>query len=208
MCTSCRQREMKMSSLFSQRCIVCQDEAPRGLTCFTCRDSTSLHGTLSAGPYQSLPLRRGISWLKFKGIKNVASELAYFLVPKLILIAPIEQLQAEAVIVPMPLSKQRLRQRGFNQSAEIARHLSELTHIPVASNLTRTRATHAQTQLPHELRKKNVEAAFEVAGSFPPAKYILLLDDVATTGSTLSSAAAALQASSSAQMWGLTVARG
>lgn len=208
MCTPCRQREMGMSALFSQRCIVCEDDQPRGVTCFSCREDTSLHGAISAGPYQSLALRRGISWLKFRGVKSVAEIMAYFLVPKLWLMAPLEQLQTEALIVPMPLSARRLRQRGFNQSQELANHLSRLTNIPVSSPLARTRATHAQTQLPHELRKQNVAEAFAVTGDIPPAKYILLLDDVATTGSTLSSAAAALQTSSSAQMWGLTVARG
>lgn len=208
MCTTCHQKAMRASSLFSQRCIVCEEEQPRGVTCGSCRDLTSLHGVVSAGPYRSLPLRRGISWLKFKGVKPVAGVMAHFLVPKLLLIAPLEQLREEAVIVPMPLSKKRLRQRGFNQSQELAAHLSALTHIPLCYSLARTRATHAQTQLPHELRKKNVEEAFQVTEDIPPTPYVLLLDDVATTGSTLSAAAAALQSASSAQMWGVAVARG
>lgn len=208
MCTTCHQKAMHMSALFPQRCIVCGEEQPHGVTCGSCRDLTSLHGVVSAGPYRSLPLRRGISWLKFKGVKPVAEVMAYFLIPTLLLIAPLEQLREEAVIVPMPLSKKRLRQRGFNQSQEIAHRLSRSTHIPVVSPIVRRRATHAQTQLPHELRKKNVEEAFQVTENIPSTKYILLLDDVATTGSTLSAAAAALQSASSAQMWGLTVARG
>lgn len=176
-----------------------------------------LLGIVSAGSYGSEYLRRGIGWLKFRGVQELAPVLASLLVPKLSAIAPVAQLQKEAVLIPIPLHKRRLRQRGFNQSLAIAQTLSAQTGIPVADILTRKRATLAQAMLPHELRAENVEDAFQLkdpstgSGSIK-SKYLLLIDDVSTTGSTLLAAAFTFAETTvdkqTKQIWGVTVARG
>lgn len=167
-----------------------------------------LSGIVSAGAYGSEYLRRGIGWLKFRGVQELAPVLASLLAPKLAAIAPLAQLQKEAVLIPIPLHKRRLRQRGFNQSLEIAKALSAQTGIPVADILTRKRATLAQAMLPHEMRQENVEDAFVLSGPLPNKKYLLILDDVSTTGSTLSAAATVLRENYGGDIWGVTVARG
>lgn len=167
-----------------------------------------LSGIVSAGAYGSEYLRRGIGWLKFRGVQELAPVLASLLVPKLSAIAPVAQLQKEAVLIPIPLHKRRLRQRGFNQSLEIARALAAQTSIPVTDILTRQRATLAQAMLPHEMRAENVEDAFVVSGPLPNKKYLLILDDVSTTGSTLLAAATVLRENHRGIIWGVTVARG
>lgn len=173
-----------------------------------------LRGVVSAGSYGNDALRRGIEWLKFRGVADVAPALAQVLAPQLTVIAPLQQLDAHAVLVPIPLHRQRLRQRGFNQSLEIAHALGQQTGIPVADILTRKRATVAQALLPHEMRAENVEHAFEVKDSTPHSEllkstYVLLVDDVSTTGSTLLAAASGLRVlARDAQLWGVTVARG
>lgn len=194
---------------FTQHCVVCHKESRRGITCSDCRDETPFTGVLSAGPYINPALRRGIGWLKFKGIRPVAEPLAGLLIPYLSLIAPLSTLINQAVLVPVPLHVRRSRQRGFNQSEEIARAITTFTSIPTEDFLRRTKATWAQAKLPMELRQKNSENAFAVLTP-PLKKYYILLDDVVTSGSTLSAVAKTLQTPilPNAQIWAMTVARG
>lgn len=91
------------------------------------------------------------------------------------------------IIVPMPLHKRRLRERGYNQSEYIARGISEVTGIPVdTTHVTRERNTPKQALQRGEERKANVENAFEV--NHPEQlyhKHILVVDDLITTGETM-----------------------
>jgi len=90
-------------------------------------------------------------------------------------------------IVPVPLAKERLRQRGYNQSLLIARGISRETGIPVAEGaVRRLHFAESQTQLDRWERLKNVEQQFQVAAPTLWAdRHILLVDDVATTGATI-----------------------
>ena len=90
-------------------------------------------------------------------------------------------------IVPIPLAKKRLRQRGYNQSEEIAKGVSEITGLPIYNNLVkRTVFKGSQTQRSRWGRRDNVEHVFEL-NSDPAlsAKHLLLIDDVVTTGATM-----------------------
>lgn len=99
------------------------------------------------------------------------------------------------LIIPMPLHPNRLKTRGFNQAAEIARHLARLLDIPCAYDaLTRLQDTPAQAGLPREARWQNLIGAF----ACPPAmkaRHVLLVDDVLTTGASLSACADILRQS-------------
>lgn len=166
-----------------------------------------LAGVISAGGYGSDCLRRGVHWLKFRGVTAVAKPLSALLADVLPLIAPLPALAKQAVLVPIPLHSRRLRQRGFNQSLEIAEALSQQTGIPVAHGLVKAKVTWAQTDLPHDMRQENVAEAFALKETLPNKRYILLVDDVTTTGSTLMAAAHVLKTATN-QIWGVTVARG
>jgi len=96
-------------------------------------------------------------------------------------------------IVPMPLHLARLRERGFNQSLEIARFAAASLGARVDSRLLARRiATREQSGLSLESRRKNVRGAFEVVRPLPAGR-IALLDDVVTTGSTAMAAIEALR---------------
>jgi ComF family protein len=112
------------------------------------------------------------------------------------------------VLVPVPLHSRRERSRGFNQSALLAREVGRLTGIPVAEDiLRRSRNTAPQVSMAGPVeRKENIEGAFECIDDVAGLE-ILLIDDVVTTGSTMSTCAEPLKAEGASSVWGLALAR-
>lgn len=99
---------------------------------------------------------------------------------------------APDVIVPVPLHSKRLAERGFNQSLELARHLSRMSAVPYERRaLCRIRNTPQQTTLDRRARRRNVAGAFTATGELQGVR-AALVDDVVTTGATADAAATAL----------------
>ncbi len=198
------------------RCLGCLRE--QTWLCEDCRESLPLYsvqrnvrglaGLASAGQYSSPVFRRGVGWLKFKGVTGLAPVLARLMEPALAAIAPPPQLRRQAVLIPMPLHRRRLRQRGFNQSEEITGALSCHANIPQWNGLIRVKPTWTQTKLPPQLRRQNTKNVFALQGPLPDKRYWLLVDDVTTTGSTLADAARPLKQAGAREVWGVTAARG
>jgi ComF family protein len=112
------------------------------------------------------------------------------------------------MLIPIPLGKRRLKERGYNQVAMVAMPLSiqlGLDYHPVA--LARARETRSQVGLSAVERHKNVQGAFFADGMKVSGRSILLMDDVSTTGATLSSAAEALLTSGAREVYAVTIAR-
>lgn len=105
-------------------------------------------------------------------------------------------------LVPVPLSFHRQRKRGYNQSERIARGISQVTGLPVATGaLKRIRFGRSQTQLTHEERRENVRGLFKLVDARRvEGLHVLLVDDIVTTGSTMWAAAEPLM-----QVRGITV---
>ena len=99
------------------------------------------------------------------------------------------------VIIPVPLSSKRKRQRGYNQSGMIARGIHEITHIPVMSRALKRKHFHqSQTSLMRHQRQENVAEMFELRDAKDlEGKHILFIDDVCTTGATLTACANVLK---------------
>jgi ComF family protein len=112
------------------------------------------------------------------------------------------------LIVPVPLHRSRERERGYNQSALVARGLGQILGVPVSPRaLRRNRGTRTQTELSAEERARNVEGAFEVRDPGKVAGLrVLLVDDVLTTGATLDAGAAALRKAGARQVYAAAVA--
>jgi ComF family protein len=113
------------------------------------------------------------------------------------------------LIVPVPLHKKRLRQRGFNQAILLGEILSQQSGIPLQrNNLQRIRWTEPQVNLSAAARPGNVKGAFAVADSGAiTGKNVLLIDDVYTTGCTVSECSRVLKNAGAAGVAVLTVAR-
>lgn len=135
------------------------------------------------------------------------------------LVQPLAELVAERwrragvggdVLVPVPVHAARRRQRGFDQAELIARAAARLLQIPVAPALERAAQTAAQHELGRRARATNVGQAFAVAAAHRRAvagRWVVVVDDIVTTGATLSGCAAALYAAGAAAVSGVAVAR-
>lgn len=111
-------------------------------------------------------------------------------------------------LVPVPLHPRKQRQRGFNQSAELAVAVKRLRpETRVCRVLGRVRHTETQTHLSASARRRNVQGAFKAVSRPVPAT-LILLDDVMTTGSTVDACARALKKAGACEIHVLTLARG
>jgi ComF family protein len=113
------------------------------------------------------------------------------------------------LIVPVPLHRSRLRQRGFNQAVLLGRVISRHTSLSMLTDvLTRTRPTTPQIDLSAAERRMNVKGAFTVnRPALVAGKRILLLDDVMTTGSTMDECAKELKKAGADAVFAATIAR-
>lgn len=113
------------------------------------------------------------------------------------------------VVVPIPLSKKRLRRRGYNQADLFARRFSELCGLKYdAGLLVRIRNTVPQKQLSVQERKNNLKNAFKMSRNVVNLKRILLIDDIYTTGSTIDAAALALKQAGVRDVFSLCISIG
>jgi ComF family protein len=114
------------------------------------------------------------------------------------------------VLCPIPLSKQRQRWRGFNQSQKLCETFSKELRLPWRNFLERPKNTKTQKDLSRAGRQKNMKNSFALNPNLAAAikgQQIILVDDVATTGATLSAAAEVLAQASAAKIIALTIAR-
>jgi len=217
--------------LFPQRCIGCQREgeifcsacsgaAPHlqpplcqhcglpmadGLSlCHACRTHPlKLDGLRSVFYFEGV-IRQSVHHLKYSNLRALAMPLALLMRDYLETVP----LPGE-ILVPVPLHRRRLKERGYNQSALLAHELGRLANLPVLEgSLVRQRDTPPQARTTSaEERRYNVAEAFACADLRLKGKKVILIDDVATTGATLEAAAQALRNAGTSSVWTLTLAR-
>ena len=158
--------------------------------------------TVISGVRYESPLREAIHAFKYDGTPDLAAPLS-----PLLLDAWRDAAMSADVLIPVPLHARRKRERGYNQSELLARALSAACHVPVEAHLLRrVRYTDQQALLKGAARKQNVQGAF-LAGAAVNGKQIVLVDDVFTTGATLTECATALLNAGAASVCAITLAR-
>ena len=96
-------------------------------------------------------------------------------------------------LLPLPLHRERLRRRGYDQALELTRPLAHALDLPLLDGiLKRSKSTSAQSRLDAEARQRNMRGAFHVVAGVPLPTHVVLVDDVMTTGATLHAAARVL----------------
>lgn len=130
------------------------------------------------------PISQFILKLKFQHGLSFAKLLSRYWIQYLIQYRPVNTLPE--CLMPVPLHHQRLSERGFNQALEIAKPISAFFHIPIDINsCIRIRNTEPQATLPFQKRQHNLKNAFALSHTIH-AKHIAIVDDVMTTGNTVS----------------------
>ena len=194
--------------------------ATGGPLCDECRSRAFRFDAARAIGRHTGALRQAILSLKFRGLRRLDEPLAALLAARLELdetdrsggLSLTKGIPRRAIqaIIPVPLHRDRVRSRGYNQSELLARRLSDKVGIPVWPDaLVRVRWTRPQTEIasPRE-RRQNVSGAFEARKVWRLADaHVLLLDDVFTSGSTMNECARVLKHAGAARVDALTLSR-
>ncbi len=167
-----------------------------------------LDAVISAGAFKG-PLRNAVHKFKYESDTPLAKPLARLISDAL---ERDDRWLGEdgepPVIMPVPLHQSRRRARGYNQSELLARELARITGWPLDKRLVRVKSTRSQVGLHADERQQNVRDAFVWPGSEDDVPLrVLLVDDVCTTGATLSECAFVLMAAGAEHIFAATVAR-
>jgi ComF family protein len=190
-----------LPQLLKPGCPCCALPTSDGGRCGAClRHPPHFDATQAAWRY-AFPLDRLVHLLKYQhrlSVTNIFIDALHHMPPPL----------ADAdLMLAVPLSKQRLQQRGFNQALEIARPLARRMQLPLLTSVCeRVRDTTAQARLPWKERQKNIRAAFECHMDLS-GRRIIVVDDVMTTGATLDEFARILKRQGAAAVGNWVVAR-
>jgi len=160
--------------------------------------------------YDTPVVRRAIMCGKYSYVEEIFYRLIRFLGPHVEAIGDALEMDPRALlVVPMPLHPRRLRERCFNQAAILGKEVASILHARYGEPLARVRDTLHQADLDEEDRRRNIEKAFVCkAPQEVQEKYVLVVDDVATTGSTLAACAIELKKAGARAVWGLVLAKG
>jgi competence protein ComFC len=199
-CPRCQQSVERLSTHI---CSICSDFLPSGSICEQCQISPPSYTALRCYGRYTGALREAIHRLKYKHDLGLAEALSRHLIELFTTL----NWQVD-LLTAIPLSRERLAERGFNQSSLLARPLGLAASIHfVPGILERIRVTRPQVGLSAKERRENVRNAFAAQSSKVKGKVVLVVDDVSTTGATIQSAATALMVAGAKEVYAMTVAR-
>jgi ComF family protein len=207
LCESCRSRAPRITSPF---CSKCSEPFAGAITqtfrCANCANRT-LHFDTAVAAYRSRGLvRKLVHEFKYGHHRHLRHPLGEWLAENMH--DPRLQGRRFDVIVPVPLHPARERERGFNQATLLAELLASRVAVPLRAVLQRIRYTTTQTAYDRAERMENLHGAFRLRKNQDVRDLrVLLIDDVLTTGSTLSECARVLKAAGAVSIHAATAAR-
>lgn len=171
--------------------------------CPNCLNRKPAYTQFRAYAFYGGVIREAVHQLKYQNDIGIARILAGYL---------LKVIQAENweidLVVPVPLSKSKQEQRGYNQAERLAKPVANALGKPMSTQgLSRIREKASQVDLDVKSRRENVRGVFEADPAIVKGKRILLIDDVFTTGATLESASQALKDANSGLVYAVTVAK-
>ncbi len=204
--------------LFPDRCLVCSQVLPGAdgePICSSCRPLFSSAGPICprcdrlvknsdkcSCPTGSFPLHAlfALLWyekqwrhllhdLKYRKHRSLARPLGFWLGMEI----SRRNYCSPNLVVPVPLHKKRVKERGFNQSALVARYTAKVLDVPCRGMLIKERETFSQATISRRERYGNIKGAFRAVSPLPQDTVVLLIDDIYSTGATMKEAAAVLQ---------------
>ncbi len=196
LCEGC---DAALPRLPGTRCATCALPLPDGHICGACLAHPPRYDSTTAVFAYAFPVDALIQRFKYGGSLAIGPLLSDVLGSTVA--------EPADLIIPMPLSPQRVRERGFNQALEIARGVGRITGIPVVADACRKIVeTRPQAALPWKERTKNIRGAFVCDADLSGAR-VAVIDDVMTSGATVNELARNLRRAGAAHISAWVIAR-
>ena len=196
----CQRRVLPIHVPFCEKCGIPTNGAD---TCDKCKSKPPAYQMMRSWAVFDSPVQNALHTLKYRRNVGIGDALAMQMREFVRSLEwPVD------VLVPVPLGKKRLKERGYNQVGLVARSLAYeigLGYAPQA--LRKSRETRSQVGLTLSQRWENVQNAYQANPEAVKRKSILLMDDVATTGSTIQACADALLSAGAREVYAITIAR-
>lgn len=199
----CRDCQSRVPLIKEPFCEICGIPTQGPASCEKCRANPPAYRKMRSWAVFDSPVQNALHTLKYRRNLGIGDALARQMADF------VQSLHWDMdMLIPVPLGRKRLKERGYNQVALIARPLAYELGLQYAPHgLWKSRETRSQVGLNVSQRRENVSKAYQAEGKVVNRKSVLLVDDVATTGSTIQSAAEALLSAGARTVYAVTVAR-
>lgn len=201
----CLECASQIELIRTDTCPRCGKISQNSKLCKSCKSSRKFHfdSVFVGSRYDSGPVKEMLYLFKYEGITALCELLSEIAAQKVK-----DRIKPEVIVVPVPISLNRFKKRGYNQAELLARNISKILDLSGGNALNRVRETRSQVGLSREERAENVKNSFKcVDKRLVKGKEVLLVDDVATTFATLNECARTLREAGAKRVIGLVVTK-
>lgn len=205
-CPTCQSKIILIKSTY---CPTCHRLTKDGKFCPRCKLRSYLAGVVVAAHYKEGPLKEAIHTYKYEGVFDLKKDLSKILIQAL----ATRKFQGQWILIPVPLHKNKLHERGYNQSLLLCEEIhKKIDNFSILNNklIKKINTTSQVTSTTRHARLKNPIGSFDWIGGVKELenKNIILVDDIYTTGATMQECAKILKAKAKAKkVWGLVLAQ-
>lgn len=208
----CPRCQKKLNRLDRDRCFYCNKSSLYGLTHPLCLKKFNIDGVVSFYFYNNL-LKKILKNIKYRLAKDIGRDFFKTVNFKdYNILAFYNKLSPPIFFQPIPLTKRKLRERGFNQALFVTNFIKKYVDLPIGNFLIKIKETKSQAELKTKMeRYQNLRGAFKINHPITADlknTRVVLVDDVITSGSTIKEAAAVLKKAGCIKVYALTLARG